>query len=125
MYFGPAFYRTGMTGIVALTLEDKISVPVALGLNPDSELKQHLDHFILKMAETGIMNKIKQDWELASSGQGSKFQHSPEMGTVLGFENLSFPFVTLLCGTATALLLALIERAMFRRKRTENRPFSK
>ena len=60
------------------------------------------------MQEAGILEKLKAKW---LSKQAEEEESSDENGAVvLGFENLSFPFMTLGTFIVSALAIAIIER---------------
>ena len=60
------------------------------------------------MQEAGILEKLKAKW---LSKQAGEEESSDENGVVvLGFENLSFPFMTLGTFMISALAIAIIER---------------
>ena len=99
-----------MRDINALNLDDKISVPVALAFPPNSEILETFSFFLLKLRETGVLQKIKKNWNLAR--QPKQREEMQESGTVLGFENLSFPFLILAFGTISASTLAVIENLL-------------
>ena len=56
------------------------------------------------------MHKLKQKWGVVDPNKGDSFKSSQETGTVLGFENLSFPFVSLAVGMIMSSLMSLVEK---------------
>ena len=101
-----------MDDIVALNLDDKIPDYLSFGLPPDSELLDMINHFMFKLRECGILHKLTQKWMPRKSQIGNRWEQIPETGTVLGFENLSFPFVCLGFGIVMAVTLICLEQKM-------------
>lgn len=108
MLFTAAYYSTKMKNANALNLDDKISVPVAMAFTPNSEILETFSPFLLKLKETGILQKIKQKWNLGRKEK--EIKQVKESGTVLGFENLSFPFLVLAFGIILSFLLVGVEK---------------
>ena len=106
-----------MSGVIdALNLEDKIPDPLAFGLAPDSELTDMVNHFLVKLKECGVMDKLARKWMPgAAEAAGNRWEQGPESGQALGFENLSFPFVLLAGGVLGGVLLSLFELACDKR----------
>ena len=59
------------------------------------------------MQEAGILEKLKAKW---LSKQAEEESSDENGAVVLGFENLSFPFMTLGTFMISALAIAIIER---------------
>ena len=93
--------------MAALELVDMIPVPTAFGLPLDSELAQPLNLFMLKLQETGVKHKLEQKWGIV--GQKDNGDRGQEAAVVLGFENVSFPFIVLGFGVGVALMLGFVE----------------
>ena len=104
LFFTAAYYATKSNSLNPLILDEKISVPVAMAFTPNSEILETLSPFLLKLKESGVLQKIKQKWNL--DRQGGQQRQMQESGTVLGFENLSFPFLVLAFGIIVSMMLA-------------------
>ena len=98
-----------MKDVIELQLQDKISVPLAMAFPKGSEIEPIVSYFMLKLKETGLMSKMKQDWGLGRGRQRNRWEEIQERGTVLGFENLSFPFFILGFGIASSTVLSVLE----------------
>lgn len=102
-----------MEDVVELQLQDKISVPLSMAFPKDSQIEPVVSFFILKLRETGLLDKMRQDWSLGGDRQRNHWEEIQESGTVLGFENLSFPFLVLGFGIATSFVLSLLEKGAY------------
>lgn len=112
VFFGFKLDSAHMNGVVALDLEDQLSIADAFAFPQGSELQESVNYFILKLRESGVHDKLRQKW-VPSVAKETEEQSS---GTVLGFENLSFPFLTLAFGVVSAVTLAGMERLVGTRK---------
>ena len=106
MYFGYKLDSAHMGSVTALDLEDRLSIADAFAFPQDSELRESVNHFMLKLRETGVHDKLRQKWIPSTTRETAMGS-----GTVLGFENLSFPFLILAVGVMTSLAMAGVERA--------------
>ena len=96
--------------MIALNLDDQILTPAAMAFPQSSGLVKPFSVFILKLRESGILQKLKMKWKLS---KGIRLNEpSPGSGTVLGFENVSFPFAVLVLGILAAFILSLLESAL-------------
>ena len=86
-------------------LQDSVSSPTGWGLQKDSELLEFVNYHLIKMTETGIVNRFRRD---AESGE-REGPAALERVVVLGFENVAFPFLALLTGLAVAFMQFGIE----------------
>ena len=68
-------------------LQDSVSSPTGWGLQKDSELLEFVNYHLIKMTETGIVNRFRRD---AESGE-REGPAALERVVVLGFENVAFP----------------------------------
>ena len=82
-----------------------MSSPTGWGLQKDSELLEFVNYHLIKMTETGIVNRFRRD---AESGE-REGPAALERVVVLGFENVAFPFLALLTGLAVAFMQFGIE----------------
>ena len=80
---------------------------LAFGLRKDSDLKALFDREILKMYESGVMEKLLRKW--TSAGGESTVQEG-EGPAPLGYENVSFPFFALVGVAGMAVLIAVAEK---------------
>ena len=110
--------------VVALNLDDTIPDYLSFAFPQDSELVDVFNHFFLKLRQTGVLQRISERW--APKTLYNAQQDALESGTVLGFENLSFPFVGLATGIISAAVISLIEQITRRSrpKREDSRALS-
>ena len=107
MYLGPRLPYKMKTEFNVLDLEDMIPTPVAMAFPPNSELRTTVNTFLMKIREIGILDKLRRKWMPVLSDNNKDEEQS---ATVLGFENLVFPFLVLTFGTGLAVILSVIER---------------
>jgi ABC-type amino acid transport substrate-binding protein len=110
LFFASPIYVYNDERFVALKLSDSISGTIAWAFQKDSEFVDIFNHYLHKMQEYGIMDKMSKDWnDKATTYVGTADSVS------LGFENTLFPFLLLFGGMLSAMGLVLIE-ALFRAK---------
>ena len=94
--------------VVALNLEDSISDYLSFAFPKGSEFVDLFNSFLVKLRQSGILTKINQKWAPVSNSK--EVMNTPESGTILGFENLSFPFNLLATGIIIGATVALVEK---------------
>ena len=107
MYLGPRLPYKMKTEFNVLDLEDMIPTPVAMAFPPDSELRTTVNTFLMKIREIGILDKLRRKWMPVLSDNNKDEEQS---ATVLGFENLVFPFLCLASGLILSLSVAFVEK---------------
>ena len=94
---------------IVLDLDDSISDYFAFAFQKNSEFAEIFDAFLLKLRQAGIMNKIHQKW-IPSTGKEGK--GDSQEAVTLGFENMSFPFLSLAFGALVAVALEVGARVL-------------
>ena len=75
---------------------------LAFGLQKDSPYQGLFDHYLNKMKQDGVLDKLINEYEPPP-------QICPDLtGKALGFNNLIFPFLTLITGIGTFFLFSSI-----------------
>ena len=92
--------------LVALKIQDRVQISDAFAFQKGSEFLPMFNHFLRKMHESGIIDKMNQDW---SKREEIDFDLDPTV--TLGYENVAFPFTILLGGLSFACIVTLFERA--------------
>ena len=87
---------------IALNLNDSLREHVSFAFTRDSELLEAFNTFLLRMKQTGVLQRIQQKW-IPNDNQ----KQEANAAIVLGFENLSFPFLILACGAMAGIALEL------------------
>ena len=95
-----------------------IPTPIALAFPPNSELVETTNFFLLKLKETGLLHKMRTKW------MPKKEDEVPPTATVLGFENLVFPFLCLTFGVLFSVCTILAEKLQSGRGRKIRVPIS-
>lgn len=90
--------------IVPLYIIETRNIPQTLSFQEDSELLALFNHNILKMRESGIINRIKT----SRNGNPDRFYGMSD-AVVIGYENILFPFACLALGSLLALSISLVE----------------
>ncbi len=88
---------------IALNLKDAISDHVAFGLPQDSELRHLLNHHLMQMSQSGVLDNLMARW------LQSHKREEEEGAFALGYDNVLFPFSILAAGVGTALIFVLLE----------------
>ena len=94
-----------MSGLVDLKMDDLTPSVGGLGLQPDSEWQEILNHHILKMMEGGILQRIDRSW--LDTEKNEDFEIIKV--NTLGFDNVLFPFSVLAMGMVAAFFATFIE----------------
>ena len=92
-----------------------------------SEFVFMFNHFLKKMHEGGIIDRMNLDWSLREE---MNFEIDPVVN--LGYENVAFPFIILVGGLAFSCILTVFEKALrkphfkgnLERNRTKGQRFS-
>ena len=87
---------------IALNLNDSLREYVSFAFPRDSELLDAFNTFLLRMKQTGVLQRFQQKW-IPNDIQ----KQEADAAIVLGFENLSFPFLILACGALAGTVLEL------------------
>ena len=83
---------------------------VGMALPKDSPYHDLVNHYILMMIESGIINKILQ------SAKPPEQECGYETGSPLGFKNCITPFLVLIGGIGLTFSLLLLEVVIFKHK---------
>ena len=97
--------------IVPLYIIETRNIPQTLSFEEDSELLALFNHNILKMRESGIINRIKT----SRNGNPDQFYGMSD-AVVIGYENILFPFACLALGSLLAISISLVETIVRRYK---------
>ena len=88
-----------------MKLDDQFTDPWAFGLAKNSELLGTFRNVILSLQESGILSRMKSRWLRNRKLELRDEDHH----VVLGFENLSFPFMVLASAVVVSTAFALCE----------------
>ena len=105
MFLTATVSQVSYPGTMALKLTDSNWDFMSFGLPQNSELTEPFNLFMIKLRETGILNKIFRKWMAQSTHADNVFTAQG-----LGFENLTFPFVCLIIGIILGVTIAILER---------------
>ena len=84
---------------------------MAWAFQKDSELLPIFNHYLKKMQETGIIERLRQTYMGNSNGDTDTSNIHEEYIQVLGYEDVLFPFLALLAGLCVAFIQLGIEIA--------------
>ncbi len=73
---------------------------IGIGLQPGSELKQVLDHHVLKMVQSGLVRSLFSKWVLRRGPEDRSARFFVEDAEAVGSENLYFPTAVVAIGVA-------------------------
>lgn len=107
MVFGSGSAILSYEGSIALNLNDSLTEHISFAFPRESELLDAFNTFMLKMKQTGVLRRIQGKWIPSGTAKPEG-----DAAIVLGFENLSFPFLVLGSG---ALIGAALELPMLAR----------
>ena len=100
-----------------LKLEDEILLDQTFAFKKGSRYAEIFSFQIKKLREQGTLQKMRDKW----FSQGPKpipGREDPIVATVLGFENLLFPFLVLFLGAISGLVISTIEKLYKTRQRS-------
>ena len=90
--------------LVALNIQDRVPISDAFAFQKGSEFLFMFNHFLRKMHESGVIDKMNRDWSLREE---LDFEIDPAVN--LGYENVAFPFIILVGGLLFSCVLTLFE----------------
>ena len=90
--------------LVALDIAENVAIDKSLAFKKGSELTKMFNNNLLKMQESGLINRIKSKW---TSNRDQKYEMAGPI--VLAFDNLFFPFACLALGIVVAVPITLTE----------------
>ena len=93
--------------LVALNIQDRVPISDAYAFQKGSEFVFMFNHFLKKMHEGGIIDRMNLDWSLREE---MNFEIDPVVN--LGYENVAFPFIILVGGLAFSCILTVFEKAL-------------
>ncbi len=98
-------------GLVSLTgLREASPMQMAFGLRRGSELTPLLNHQLLKLHQSGLVEEIVRKWTTLKKPKDWSGRIFVEDAVVLGFRNLFFPCLVLAMGVPLAVVLSCRER---------------
>ena len=89
----------------ALKMVDMTPVSQGFGLQKNSEFLDLFKHQMIKLAEVGILNRMKSKWP--DTSRNEEFEMAQP--AALGFNNVLFPFTLLAAGSITAFAFFWLE----------------
>ncbi len=104
-YFGSNLSPLGWTELVALETTDSTQSQIGWTFQKDSELTAFFNYHLFNIYESGLWAKTFHDWTYSPS---EEFWSADAPS--LGYDNTSFPFVTLAWLIFAALITLAIER---------------
>ena len=109
IHIGSSIEFMGYPNLKILDLEDASKLMMAYGFKPGSEFLALFNHQLQRLREAGILERALRT--LNSQQPKGNVKEQPE-ALVLGFENLTFPFVVLAAGCLGAVTIAILEKSM-------------
>ena len=106
--FGSEFGHDRQNGIIALNINDKFIESLALGFQKDSELLPIFNFYLAKLRENGVLSQILTTWLKKRPLDVTTNSIAYE----LGYYDLIFPFLAILCGMALCCSLVYLEYLM-------------
>ena len=109
VYFGPFTDFTYLPGLAMERVPHIPTLKLSWIFSRNSEFTKMFNYWILKNWQKGARKKRENQYNLFDSDVEGKSKAIEDV-TMLGFENLSFPFIALLGGCFSALLVSLAKR---------------
>ena len=93
LLFETNHWEDSYKSLVALNIEDRVPISDAYAFQKGSELVFMFNHFLKKMHESGVIDKMNRDWSLRE-----EIEFDVEPAVTLGYKNVVFPFIILVSG---------------------------
>ena len=90
--------------IEPLYIDEAVQFNEAIALRKNSELTALFNHHIFKLLQTGVVDRIRHAWMDRADGDYWVVE-----AVTLGYENVLFPFVSVVVGSLFAFLFTLCE----------------
>ena len=104
LYYGSTGWSRDHTGIKPLVIDELVKRGVGIGLQKDSEFTSLFTYQILKMEQSGLIDRIHHRW----MGSADAIYGLP-MPPSLGYESVVFPFALISFGMLSAGILMYVE----------------
>ena len=91
-------------GIEPLHIDESVQFNEGMALQKDSEFTALFNHHIFELLQTGVVDRIRHEWMDRADGDFWVVE-----AVTLGYENVLFPFVSVVVGSLFAFLFALCE----------------
>ena len=107
-------FSAGGQGFVRHDIREKMLTYLSIAIAKDSEFTEAMNYHLVKMRESAVLAKIDLKYRPRQAAKAYGCQVST---SELGFGNLMFIFVMLLCGCGTGVLI-LVKEIVFKLKPT-------
>ena len=104
LYYGSVAWSRDNPGIKPLVIDELVRRSEAIGLQKDSEFTSMFTYHILKMEQSGLIDRIGRRW----MGGADAIYGLPTPPS-LGYENVVFPFALIAFGALSAGILMYLE----------------
>ena len=91
--------------LVALNVNEKVTILEGNPMQKDSEFLELFSHYLVKMQESGLVNRLKDMWV----NKGEERQYGFGNPIPLGYENVLFPFGIVAISLLVVLIIAVAE----------------
>ena len=104
LLFGTNHWEDSYKRLVALNIQDRVPISDAFAFQKGSEFVFMFNHFLKKMHESGVIDKMNRDWSLRE-----EIEFEVEPAVTLGYKNVVFPFIILAGGLLFSCGLTFFE----------------
>lgn len=114
VFFGSEKYFYAVPGLRDLKMSSPFVTHLGFTFQKNSELLPLFNYHLLKMLESGTIDKISRKWKENDKPDGSRdvtAESSQQEALVLGYDNLLFPFLIIFAGVGLAFLFSIGEWA--------------
>ena len=109
LWFGSYLGFMADKRVLSLTeMQDRVVSQLAFGLQKDSEFKDVFDHLLLKMKQSGLLQKLAFQWLKGGEPDPMRLPYI-EDAKKLGFDNLFFPVLVITCGVFISGIIVAAE----------------
>ena len=97
-------------GVKVLNVEETSYTYLGIGVKKNSEFRKIFNYYLIHMRERGILQEIELKW-LQGRISRKEIRDKSAVAITLSYQNLLFPFITLMIGIMTAILFLILEMA--------------
>ena len=112
IHFGGSTSLKSFPQLTILDIEEKRHFSNSIGFQKGSEFKKMFDFYLLQIKQSGLFVKLENKWLEKGKVEplNEVLEAISQAARPLGYDNLLFPFLSLIGGVSVAILLILLEK---------------
>ena len=107
IHFGGASAYYSFPQLTILSIKEEVMTSLCIALQSDSEFTDIINFYLSQLMQSGLLPKMRHKW--LEKGHLEPLNEASEAANALGYDNLMFPFMSLLGGIFVASILLMFE----------------